>query len=175
VRRPAPTGSPTPGRRAFLLLAAAGLATACAPSPAAPRRRALASTGAPATPPVTAPPVAPVTAPTAATREEIVARYAGVAPSAFGLDAPGVVNRLPTQERVVALTFDACGGPRGSGYDAALIDTLRTTGTPATLFLNQRWVRAHPDLAAELAADPLFELANHGTVHLPLSMRGAAA
>ena len=29
--------------------------------------------------------------------------------------------------------------------------------------------------AAELAADPLFELANHGTVHLPLSVRGAAA
>jgi peptidoglycan/xylan/chitin deacetylase (PgdA/CDA1 family) len=116
-----------------------------------------------------------VTAPAEPTRAEVVARYGGVAPTAFGLDVPGVVNRLPTQEHVVALTFDACGGQRGSGYDAALIDTLRTTGTPATLFLNQRWILAHPDLAAELAADPLFELANHGTVHLPLSVRGAAA
>ncbi|SOC46926.1 Peptidoglycan/xylan/chitin deacetylase, PgdA/CDA1 family [Blastococcus aggregatus] len=109
------------------------------------------------------------------TRADVVARYAGMTPTAFGLDVPGVVNRLPTSERVVALTFDACGGARGSGYDAALIETLRATGTPATLFLNQRWIGAHPDLAAELAADPLFELANHGTVHLPLSVTGAAA
>ena len=165
------------GRRAFLLLAAAGVATACAPSAGAPRERprAAPSTSTPAAPPASAPPVAPVTAPAEPTREEVVARYARVAPTAFGLDVPGVVNRLPTPERVVALTFDACGGARGSGYDAALIGTLRTTGTPATLFLNQRWILAHPDLAAELAADPLFELANHGTAHQPLSVRGAAA
>ena len=109
------------------------------------------------------------------TRADIVARYAGVAPGAFGVDVPGVVNRLPTQDRVVALTFDACGGARGSGYDAALIDVLRTTRTPATLFLNQRWVLAHPDRTADLAGDPLFELANHGTAHLPLSVTGGSA
>ena len=173
-----PGGPPSPaaGRRAFLLMAAAGLATACAPSASPPRERPRAApSSTPAVPPPSAPPVAPVSAPTELTREEVVARYAGVAPTAFGLDVPGVVNRLPTQERVIALTFDACGGAHGSGYDAALIDTLRTTGTAATLFLNQRWILAHPDLAAELAADPLFELADHGTVHLPLSVRGAAA
>ncbi|WP_209307584.1 polysaccharide deacetylase family protein [Geodermatophilus sp. DF01_2] len=109
------------------------------------------------------------------TRAEIVARYAGVAPVAWGLDVPGVVNRLPTQERVVALTFDACGGARGSGYDAALIDVLRATRTPATLFLNDRWVRAHPAVTAELARQPLFEIANHGTQHRPLSVTGRSA
>ena len=157
------------------MLAAAGLATACAPSPAVPRERAQAPTSTPTVPTPGAPPVAPVTVPVELARAEVVARYAGVAPAAFGLDVAGVVNRLPTQERVIALTFDACGGPRGSGYDASLIDALRSSGTPATLFLNQRWILAHPDLAAELAADPLFELANHGTAHLPLSVRGAAA
>ncbi|MGY2065549.1 polysaccharide deacetylase family protein [Blastococcus sp. SYSU DS0619] len=111
----------------------------------------------------------------ATTRADVVARHTGVVPVAFGLDVPGVVNRLPTRDPVIALTFDACGGARGSGYDAALIEVLRTTRTPATLFLNQRWVLAHPDLAAELAADPLFELANHGTAHLPLSVTGASA
>ncbi len=104
------------------------------------------------------------------TREEIVARYAGVAPVAWGLDVPGVVTRLPTQERVVALTFDACGGPQGSGYDAALIETLQATRTPATLFLNDRWIHAHPEVTAELAGQPLFEIANHGTQHRPLSV-----
>jgi peptidoglycan/xylan/chitin deacetylase (PgdA/CDA1 family) len=70
------------------------------------------------------------------------------------------------------------GGVRldgGSGYDAALIDTLRATGTPATLFLNQRWVLAHPEVTAELAGEPLFEIANHGTLHLPLSVAGRSA
>ncbi|WP_197022233.1 polysaccharide deacetylase family protein [Candidatus Blastococcus massiliensis] len=117
----------------------------------------------------------PPSAPALPSRQDVVARYTGVVPRAFGLDVPGVVNRLPTQDRVIALTLDACGGARGSGYDAALIETLRTTETPATLFLNQRWVLAHPDRVAELAADPLFELANHGTAHLPLSVTGAAA
>lgn len=166
--------SPAPGRRAFLLLTAAGLA-ACAAPAAEPREtpRAAPPTGtSPAAAPTTS---APPSAPPLPTRDDVVARYAGVTPTAFGLDVPGVVNRLPTSERVVALTFDACGGTHGSGYDAALIETLRTTGTPATLFLNQRWIAAHPDLAAELAADPLFELANHGTVHRPLSVSGAAA
>ncbi len=164
--------SPLPGRRAFLLLAAAGLAAACAPSATEPR--AVPSSAPEPAPSSTPTPAAP-SAPAAPTRDTIVARYAGVTPTAFGLDVPGVVNRLPTSERVVALTFDACGGARGSGYDAALIEALRATGTPATLFLNQRWIAAHPDLAAELAADPLFELANHGTAHLPLSVTGAPA
>ncbi|TKJ21519.1 polysaccharide deacetylase family protein [Blastococcus sp. CCUG 61487] len=171
--------TPAASRRAFLGLVAAGALAACArtETPAArsttsPPRSATASP--PPTGTATAAPSTPAVAATM-TREDVVARYAGAVPTAFGLDVPGVVNRLPTRDRVIALTFDACGGARGSGYDAALVDTLRTTGTPATLFLNQRWVLAHPDLVAELAADPLFELANHGTAHLPLSVTGAAA
>ncbi len=164
-------------RRAFLLLAAAGLLTACAGA-GGPAAEPVADSAPVAAPPPAEVPPAPAptpSAPAGPTRADVVARYGGVAPTAFGLEVPGVVTRLPTAERVVALTFDACGGARGSGYDVALIGTLRTTATPATLFLNQRWITAHPDLAAELAADPLFELANHGTAHLPLSVTGAAA
>ncbi len=132
-----------------------------APNPSSPRPSAEARTAEPFASEVT--------------RAEIVTRYAGVAPVAWGLDVPGVVNRLPTQDRVVALTFDACGGGRGSGYDAALMEALRVTGTPATLFLNERWVLAHPEVTAELAGQPLFEIANHGTQHRPLSVTGRSA
>ena len=187
ARTEIPVRPDDPGRRAFLGLAAAALLTACAPSPSAQDLRGrvpvAASGSAPSTPPPSTPPPStppPSPSPPAATavrttRADIVARYRGVVPTAFGLDVPGVVNRLPTQDRVIALTFDACGGARGSGHDAALIDVLRAARTPATLFLNQRWVLAHPDLTAELAGDPLFELANHGTAHLPLSVTGASA
>ncbi len=75
----------------------------------------------------------------------------------------------------VALTFDACGGRGGSDVDSALIDGLRADGIPATLFLNSRWIQANPQLAADLAADPLFELGNHGTSHVPLSVTGRDA
>jgi Predicted xylanase/chitin deacetylase len=75
----------------------------------------------------------------------------------------------------VALTFDACGGPAGNGYDAALVGLLRQEHIPATLFLNARWIDANPGVFDDLAADPLFDIANHGTRHLPLSVRGRSA
>jgi peptidoglycan/xylan/chitin deacetylase (PgdA/CDA1 family) len=102
-------------------------------------------------------------------------RYEAIAPTAWGLDVAGVATRLMGAGRAVALTFDACGGPGGHGYDAALLGFLRQEHIPATLFLNARWVDANPGVFRELAADPLFDIANHGTRHLPLSVRGQSA
>jgi len=111
----------------------------------------------------------------AVTRAGIVARYGHAVPRTWGFDAPGVVHALPTTKRVIALTFDACGGPGGSGYDEALIGFLRKREVPATLFLNSRWIDANPAVFRRLAAEPLFEIANHGTRHLPLSVTGRSA
>jgi len=109
------------------------------------------------------------------TRAQIESRYAAIAPQTWGLYVPGVVTRLQGAGRAVALTFDACGGPGGHGFDAALIGFLRKAQIPATLFLNARWVDANPGIFGDLAADPLFDIANHGTRHLPLSVRGQSA
>jgi peptidoglycan/xylan/chitin deacetylase (PgdA/CDA1 family) len=46
---------------------------------------------------------------------------------------------------------------------------------PATLFVNARWIKANPQQFRQLAADPLFEIANHGTAHRPLSVTGRSA
>lgn len=94
-------------------------------------------------------------------------------PRQWGTDLPGILRRLPSD--AVALTFDACGGPGGSGVDTALLDCLHEHRVPATLFLNERWITANPSIARHLAADPLFELANHGTRHQPMSTNGRAA
>ncbi len=106
------------------------------------------------------------------TRAEIVDEFAGRRPGQFGLFLPGMVRH---GNRRVALTFDACGGSRGSGYDKAVITALRKRHVPATLFLTSRWIEAHPHLAADLADDPLFELANHGWRHRPLTVAGQSA
>lgn len=104
-----------------------------------------------------------------------MARYGHAVPHTWGFDAPAVVHALPTTGRVIALTFDACGGPGGSGYDRALIDFLRRRDIPATLFINSRWIDANPAIFRRLAAEPLFEIANHGTRHRPLSVTGRSA
>ena len=86
-----------------------------------------------------------------------------------------MIRDLHTSRRVIALTFDACGGPGGSEYDAALIEFLRQREVPATLFLNSRWIDENPAVFRRLRGEPLFELANHGTRHLPLSVTGRSA
>ena len=106
-------------------------------------------------------------------KRSILAEFAGKLPKEWGLHVTGVVNDAPSKQ--AALTFDACGGPGGSEYDRELLQTLRRLKVPATLFVNSRWIHANPGLSAELAADPLFELANHGTSHLPLSVSGRSA
>jgi peptidoglycan/xylan/chitin deacetylase (PgdA/CDA1 family) len=108
-------------------------------------------------------------------RRTVIRRYSGKQPTAWGEAVPRVVSRLPTTDRVVALTLDACGGRTGSGYDAGLIETLRRERVPATLFVNARWIEANPRKFRRLAADPLFEIANHGTEHRPLSVTGRSA
>lgn len=107
------------------------------------------------------------------TREEMIAEFGSQSPSQWGLEVDGVVLR--SDPPGVALTFDACGGANGSGYDEELIQALVDTGTPATLFLNSRWIEANPRTTRDLAANPLFELANHGTAHVPLSVSGQQA
>lgn len=107
------------------------------------------------------------------TRAEIERRFAGRPPGPWGPDLPGIKAR--TRSQTIALTFDACGGPGGSGYDARLVEGLRRLRVPATLFLNARWIEANPSLARELASDSLFEIGNHGLAHVPLSTSGRSA
>lgn len=101
----------------------------------------------------------------------------GRAPTAWGTHLPGIHTSVPTQadHPTLALTFDACGGPNGSAVDHHLLGVLRDAAIPATLFLNERWIRSNPATTEELASDPLFRLENHGTLHVPLSVTGRSA
>lgn len=106
-----------------------------------------------------------------------LAEFRTMQPTEWGTDMPGITTTVDTEPgvRTLALTFDACGGPLGSGVDTDLLGLLRGRGIQATLFLNSRWIDANPDLTRELAADPLFRIENHGTRHHPLSVTGREA
>lgn len=111
----------------------------------------------------------------ASLEKSLIDRYAAASPTKWGERIPGVKTRIHTQEKVIALTFDACGGKDGSGYDEKLIKYLIQEKVPATLFMNARWIAANPQTFASLAANPLFEIENHGTEHRPLSVTGKLA
>jgi peptidoglycan/xylan/chitin deacetylase (PgdA/CDA1 family) len=146
------------------LLAAAAVAAGCG------------GDGRPAAGPTTA---APVT--TASTAPAQSTPTPTAAPRPIALPArPRIARAIAVQSgrtagREVALTFDADMTPgmrdrirAGSApeqVDRELIDTLRRTRTPATLFLTGMWAQRYPADARDLAADPLFEIANHTWDH----------
>jgi peptidoglycan/xylan/chitin deacetylase (PgdA/CDA1 family) len=106
------------------------------------------------------------------TKEKIISTFTKKIPKEWGEKVTGVKTRLGTNQKVIALTFDACGGPRGSGYDAKLINYLKRGKIPATLFISGRWIDANRDIFQELAKHPLFEIENHGLNHKPCSANG---
>jgi peptidoglycan/xylan/chitin deacetylase (PgdA/CDA1 family) len=73
---------------------------------------------------------------------------------------------------VVALTFDACGGPTGSAFDSDLIAFLKKEKIAATLFISGLWIAKNDSLFRLLCAEPLFEIENHGLSHRPCSITG---
>jgi peptidoglycan/xylan/chitin deacetylase (PgdA/CDA1 family) len=102
--------------------------------------------------------------------DRIVAEYAHVSRGVFGMNVPGVRTHFQADDKVIALTFDACGGRHGDGFDRELIDFLTLEDIPATMFLTARWILARPMEASELTENPLFEIENHGTLHKPLGL-----
>ena len=106
------------------------------------------------------------------TKERIISTFTGRVPKEWGERVRGVKTRLNTDQKVLALTFDACGGPKGSGYDGKLIEYLESEKIPATLFISGRWMDANPEIFKTLSKNPLFEIENHGLNHKPCSAIG---
>jgi peptidoglycan-N-acetylglucosamine deacetylase len=96
-----------------------------------------------------------------------------VGPAATPSQIMGTVRRvkLPPGKKLVALTFDLCeAGMEIAGYDAGVIDYLRTQKIKATLFAGGRWLVHHSERGAQLLADPLFEIGTHTWSHANLHM-----
>jgi peptidoglycan/xylan/chitin deacetylase (PgdA/CDA1 family) len=70
----------------------------------------------------------------------------------------------------VALTFDLCeSAGQISGFDADLVDVLRSAKVRATFFAGGKWMLSHPEQTMQLMADPLFEIGNHSWSHAHFS------
>lgn len=105
-------------------------------------------------------------------REKVVSEYIHAKPGHWGEFVKGVDEDISTQQKYIAFTFDACGGPRGDGYNKNLIDLLRKEKVPATLFITGRWIDENFETFLNLSRDTLFEIENHGLNHKPCSIDG---
>ena len=101
----------------------------------------------------------------------VAALNTGRTPTQWGMALPGIVTRFAATGRQLALTFDACD----HACDDALLSTLQRHDAPAVLFVCSKWIDANPGRTEQLAANPLFEIGNHGTRHVPLSVTGRLA
>lgn len=110
----------------------------------------------------------------AALKQDMIQTYSERIPVSWGEQVPGVLTHIDTEDKVVALTFDACDGSLDS-YDHALMEFLIDAQIPATLFVGGQWIEAYEDEFMALADNDLFEIANHGYLHQPLSVNGQSA
>ncbi|OGS07297.1 MAG: hypothetical protein A2270_08660 [Elusimicrobia bacterium RIFOXYA12_FULL_51_18] len=108
-----------------------------------------------------------------ALKKRILDQFRNPKPGRFGEFVKGAKKDLDTQQKVIAFTFDACGG-RHSGYNAGLIEYLRREKIQATLFVSGLWIEKNMETFKELAKDPLFEIENHGLLHRTCSINGVS-
>jgi len=105
-------------------------------------------------------------------KQKVSAEFAHTKPGNWGEFVKGVDEDIITDKKLLALTFDACGGPHGSAYDAELIGYLEKMKIPATLFVTGKWIDANYDTFLKLSRNSLFEIENHGLNHHPCSVDG---
>src|SRR5262245_50603705 len=83
---------------------------------------------------------------------------------------------LPPGEKLIALTFDLCETDgSAAGYDGRIVDLLRAEGVKATFFAGGKWMEMHSERAAQLIADPDFEIGSHGFRHRDMARLGGEA
>jgi peptidoglycan/xylan/chitin deacetylase (PgdA/CDA1 family) len=110
-----------------------------------------------------------------ANRDDVLKEFKIENSGAWGEFVKGVGIQLDTKEKIIALTFDACGGKYSSGYDSALISYLKINKIKATLFVTGKWIDSNYKTFLKLSRDSLFEIENHGLNHKPCSFKGESA
>lgn len=82
--------------------------------------------------------------------------------SVFAPHPPAAVYSVPTDRKVVALTFDISWGDKRA---EPILDILKNKGVAnVTFFLSSPWTRTHPELVKKIV-DGGYEIGSHGHKH----------
>lgn len=84
---------------------------------------------------------------------------------------PMAIAGVNTQERAVALTFDACATKmQANGFDQAIFEILRREKIPVTIYMTGTWAEKHPGPVKQIAAADWVEIGNHSYSHARLTL-----
>lgn len=84
---------------------------------------------------------------------------------------PIAISGVETQERVVALTFDACATKlQANGFDEKIFEILQREKIPVTIFMTGTWAEKHPGPVRRIAAADWIEIGNHSYSHPRLTL-----
>ena len=91
----------------------------------------------------------------------------------WGDSISGINYKFNTKKNQIALTFDACGGSKKSNaVDQKLFDFLIEQNISATIFVSSKWINANTEFFQKISKLENFDIQNHGTRHVPLSIDG---
>jgi peptidoglycan/xylan/chitin deacetylase (PgdA/CDA1 family) len=94
----------------------------------------------------------------------LISAFAFAANSETPLEIHQTIRLEDSQDKIAALTLDACSG----AFDSRMIDFLVGHKIPATLFVTKRWLDKNPAAFAHLKSHPdLFDIEDHGARHVP--------
>lgn len=82
----------------------------------------------------------------------------------FGYAA--VISQLPGNDKVIALTFDACETKTPSYLDEKIVSFLLSEHIPFTIFVSGKFARRNGEALRSLASTGLVELENHSLSHV---------
>lgn len=82
--------------------------------------------------------------------------------SVFSNQEPAAIYSVPTEKKVVALTFDVSWGEIQT---EPIVQVLEEKGVKkATFFLSSPWTKSHPELVSKMVKDG-YEIGSHGHKH----------
>lgn len=82
--------------------------------------------------------------------------------SVFAPQQPAAIYSVPTEKKVIALTFDISWGDKRT---EPILNVLKEKNvTDATFFLSSQWSQAHPEIVKKIQ-EAGFEIGSHGHKH----------
>lgn len=76
-----------------------------------------------------------------------------------------IIESLPTQEKIIALTFDACEYKKPSYFDTTILNYLINEKIPVTIFVSGRFAKRNFDMLKSISQYQFIEIENHSLSH----------
>lgn len=77
----------------------------------------------------------------------------------------GIITNLDTNQKIVAITFDACETTTPSYFDDEILNYIIEKKLPTTLFLSGKFIERNREEVMRLSKLPFIEIENHSYSH----------